>query len=623
MHKILTKEFVQSTLLLTAAIMLAYFPLFNNGFVNFDDTRFIIKNDWIRNLSWDHLKAMFSESKEGHYQPLTWILYTIEYQLFGLNTKGYHAVSLILHLVNTLLIFRFLRQVNIPYNTVLITSILYSVHPMLTEAIAWKSAQSTLLFSFFSLASLNAYLKTIPRSKPGIWLMISYLLFLLACLSKSQAIVVPALWLITHVYLTQNFKLKPKLHLIPGFLLSLVFVWMAINAAKTFGSLDSVIEKYTVLDRLFLVAYACFFYIQKIGIPIQYSAVHFNPLKINHLLPYYFYLMPLFLILFWGFMYRFLNGKKYVVLYFLLFYAISIAPVAQIISVGNTIAAERYGYLSSIPIVFVFVLFFQSIKITAWLQKSLLMLVFAGLLYQTHERIKVWNNNFLLYSDMIEKYPNQFYAYYAFGVTLNEMGLYQNALQYLHIGDSLNHQSSKINHTFGLVYHNLNQYDSAIQRFSKAIAFDLHSSDAYYNRGITYIKMGEKQKAIQDLSISLNLKPNNILALKNRALLKYESFDFHGALRDIEWIERISGSNSEIWINKARIYKKLNQPELALKHYQLFLNSNPRSDAVFFEKALYLIELGQLDEAQSTVDILKTKNIDTYELDSLMQRALN
>ncbi len=550
------KEYYSLLLFCILCLFTAYFNLFDNSFVNFDDHKFIVKNTWIQDLTIENIKQMFTQSKEGHYQPLSWLLYALEYHYFKLNAFGYHSTVLFLHFLNAFILIHILKEFKLNFFIISSTVLLFISHPIYVESIAWKSAQSTVWSSFFSILSIYAYIR-FSHTRSIKFILSAYLALVFGCLAKSQAIIIPVLWLILEVYLQKKIKIKSVLLFLPAFCISIVFGLLAIKASQDFGSFGSSIEKYTMIDRFFIISYACFFYIQKVFLPIHLSAIHFNPIKENGFLPTLYYFMPFAFLSFWYLVYFIVQKNLQTLAFIVCIFLACIGMVSQIIPIGDTIAAERYAYLSSIPILFIFSFGVNQFISSQKLKVSLLIISIFASIFLTHQRVNVWKSSFSLYSDLIEKNPTQFYAYFAFGVSLNDMGLYTNALHYLKIGDSLNPKSSNINHTMALAFHNQQLYDSAIYRFSKAIAFDVQHVDAYYNRAITYMQVDKKKEAIRDLTVVLGFNPNNNRALKNRASLKYQLSDYYGALRDLEAIDRLQGESKESIANKEKIFKKL------------------------------------------------------------------
>src|SRR5206468_1940655 len=135
---------------------IAFLPVLHNGFVNLDDDRYILNNPSLFSVN---LKDIFSRYVEGNYHPLTMLTYAIEYQLFGLNAQGYHVVNLMLHLLNVILVFYAVLYLSNKTIVALVAAMLFGIHPLHVESVAWASELKDLLYTFFFLAAYVCYLR--------------------------------------------------------------------------------------------------------------------------------------------------------------------------------------------------------------------------------------------------------------------------------------------------------------------------------------------------------------------------------------------------------------------------------------------------------------------------------
>jgi len=589
-------------LVLGGALLCLYYNMLWHPFINFDDHKFIVKNTWIQELNIAHIKEMFTSQKEGHYQPLSWFFYALEYMLFELNAKGYQVVSIAFHFLNSVLIYRILKQVTFSNFIVYASVFIFAFHPLHVEPIAWKSAQSTLFYMFWGLCSFYCYIfyqKTTNTSR----LFLSFLFFLMACLSKSSAIVFWIIFLAYDLFILQRTSLKQLLYSflqkLPFFAVSIVVGLKAIVSSKEFGSLGSAQNPFTFFDRFFVICRASFFYIEKFFLPYGYSAIHFNPIKINSLLPMYYYIVPIIIVLVFAFFQFFVFRKteKNLWYFILAFFVISIGMVSQIISIGNTISAERYAYLSSIPLALLTAFTINKITHKVYLKYSLLLFILLGLSLQTYNRIPVWRSNIDLYKDMTIKYPNQYYAWYALGVSYNDQQNFTEARIVLKKAAALKKESSLIQNALGLNYMAFNEYDSAIACFSRSIALDGRFVDAYMNRGVSFAKIEKIEESLKDLSMVIGFNPNHLDAYKNRAMLRYQTKNYTGAISDLELLKNKGYSPANVHFNLFKIYDKQQKQILALEQLSKVVSFLPKNIFYRMERGLYYNQLLNYDNA--------------------------
>src|SRR6187401_621467 len=132
------------------ATLVVYWPSFNNGFV-WDDLVYIQENPLIYTIN---LSDIFSTYLAGNYHPLTVMVHAIEYQFFHFNTTGYHVVNVLIHLLNTSLVFYFIRRLTSNERIALVTALLFGLHPIHVESVAWVAELKDVLYTFFFLGAL-------------------------------------------------------------------------------------------------------------------------------------------------------------------------------------------------------------------------------------------------------------------------------------------------------------------------------------------------------------------------------------------------------------------------------------------------------------------------------------
>jgi hypothetical protein len=165
--------------------IIAYLPILNNDFTNWDDSLQVVNNKDIVSLSFSTIKTIFSSLYVAMYQSLATLSFAIEYHFFGLDAKYYHLTSLVIHLINIVLVYRLSTLITKRKDMALIVTSFFAVHPMYVEAIAWISARSTLLYSVFYIGALISYVNYIEKKKTK-FLIVTFLLFLFSLLSKAQ-----------------------------------------------------------------------------------------------------------------------------------------------------------------------------------------------------------------------------------------------------------------------------------------------------------------------------------------------------------------------------------------------------------------------------------------------------
>ncbi|MFC1595920.1 hypothetical protein ACFL4D_01375, partial [Candidatus Margulisiibacteriota bacterium] len=145
-------------ILLVIIALFAFYPVFNNNFVHYDDSLYIIENEHIQNgLNPASIKWAFTSVQAKNWHPLTWLSHMADYQLFGLDPRGHHTANLLWHILNTLLIFYLLKLITGSFWRSALVSALFAVHPLHVESVAWAAERKDVLSTFWGLLTIGAY----------------------------------------------------------------------------------------------------------------------------------------------------------------------------------------------------------------------------------------------------------------------------------------------------------------------------------------------------------------------------------------------------------------------------------------------------------------------------------
>lgn len=208
------------SLLLFSLTLITYLPSLRNDFV-WDDEKYILENTPIHSLNLQTIRWMFTTSYSSNWHPLTWLSHALDYKLWGLKSRGHHLINIIFHGLNTSLVFLLmvsilssLKPPSIKPAQILIaggiTSLLFALHPMHVESVAWVAERKDLLSAFFFLLSLISYLSYASGTphKRKIRFTLRLFFFVLALMSKPMAVSLPLILLLLDYYPLERFKLS-------------------------------------------------------------------------------------------------------------------------------------------------------------------------------------------------------------------------------------------------------------------------------------------------------------------------------------------------------------------------------------------------------------------------------
>ena len=222
-HKINQKNLILflaiSFILIATAI--AYYPCLKNGFV-WDDEGYILKNYYIKNMSVDNLKTIMTTPIMGNYHPLVIISYAWEYFFFKLNPAPYHIVNMIIHLLNCVLVFYFIMRLSNSIPVAFITGLLFGIHPLHVESVAWISERKDVLYAFFYVISLICYLSYLEKRPDYKYYFFALFFFLLSILSKPMAVTLPLVLFLMDYFRDRKIDYRAIIEKIPFFVLSIL-----------------------------------------------------------------------------------------------------------------------------------------------------------------------------------------------------------------------------------------------------------------------------------------------------------------------------------------------------------------------------------------------------------------
>ena len=311
-------------ILLAAVCLLVFAPAYYAGITNWDDDIYLHTP-----ASQQISSATFITPVLGNYHPLTILSYAIEQQTFGTIAGEVHLTNVVLHAVTAILVFIFLQQLTGAAFPSFAGALIWAVHPMRVESVVWIAERKDVLCGLFYVAALIAYL----RRRLGI----TFVLFLLSLLSKGMAVTFPLAMLAVD-FLDRRKAFAEK---IPFFVMSAVFGALGYVAQRAKGALPELPGfTFTPIEKVALSCRALLFYLGKLILPIHLSAFYPYPKSVS----FFDWLAPLVVI---GIAAMLLRAPR-VLTFAFLFFVVTISVVLPLVSIGRTIAADRYTYIPSI-----------------------------------------------------------------------------------------------------------------------------------------------------------------------------------------------------------------------------------------------------------------------------------
>jgi len=531
-------------------VLVTYATLKNvlwNGFVNYDDNVYIYENESINDLSGSSLISFFT-GNVGQHPPLTMVTLAIMHYFFGLEPMPYHALSLVLHLLNSVLVFILVFRLSKSNLASLVAGMLFGIHPLHVESVAWATELKDVLYAFFFLLAWISYLVYKSRERGISFYILALFFFILSCFSKGMAVVLPLVLLVSDYYQDNRLLRKDWLNKVPFFLIALTWGILTFITQSALGA-TSGSDAFGFAERLFVVCYGVCWYLIKAVLPLELSAFYPFPVERGGSLPLIIYLSPVLLAALAAGIYYSGRLRKILVAGFLLF-LVNLVLVLQLIPVGMAITADRYFYLSSIGLFFILGMGAQSVlDINRKLRTvTLVLLVFAFTAFAvlSNRQVSIWESSITLWNQVLmEAKPYRGYAlaYTNRADSRSDRGEFEKAMEDYDRALELNPEYVDALNNRGMIRGLQQQYQEAIRDFDEAIRIRPDFAKAYNNRGNARRFLGDADGALQDFTRAINIKPTYLDAYINRGILFYLTGDSLAACSDWKFVQR-SGSRA-------------------------------------------------------------------------------
>ena len=525
------------------------FPSIHNGFVGWDDIDYTIRNEMIKSLSLGNVWRIFTTFFLGNYHPFVLLSFGVDQLLFQEQPDGYHFHNLILHLINTYLVYVICSQIfTSREKTAAIVALLFAIHPLHVESFAWIAGRKDLLYTLYFLLALITYLFYV-KSSNKINYYLTLLLFLFSLFSKGQAVTFPLVMLLLDYLTGRKFTWKVLLEKVPFFMLSLFFGILAIHAQNTTEAI--YLARISAASSPFYAFYGLCLYLLKLFIPVYQTCLYAYPMNLAGNPPLYIYAAPFVLLLIGFIVWRTWETNK-VVCFGILFFIVTILPVLQFLPVGQAVIAERYTY---IPFIGLFIAmsdrFLYTTRSDSPRQTKVLILILgsiwiAFLGISTVKRLSVWKDSGTLWSDVIEKNPDIPLAYQNRSAYYGHKKEYDKAISDCNRGLILDSNNSKLYLNRGVAYRELGRQELAIADFSHSLVKNPLQCALYMERGIYYTdKAQQYELGIVDFRKYLSMRPNDLEAISNLGIGYYKNQQYDSSLyyckEAIQISEKVSG----------------------------------------------------------------------------------
>jgi tetratricopeptide (TPR) repeat protein len=508
-------------ILLFLLVFGVFYPITGDGFINYDDNDYVTDNVHVQGgLTWRQIGWAFTNTDAANWHPLTWLSHMLDCQLYGANPWGHHLTSVLIHAVNAVLVFVVLRGMTGALWRSLFAALLFGLHPLRVESVAWIAERKDVLGAMFWLLALWSYLghtrsKT-PRSRRATvnyWLAL--VCFALGLMSKPMVVTLPFALLLLDYWPLHRMNKDNAARLVwekgPFFLLAAAGSVCAFLAQKSQGAVMDFLPLNYRLETA-VMAYAR--YLGKFLYPVNLAILYPHP--INWPLAGVWAALALFVAISVAVIVA-RRSRPYGVTGWL-WYAGTLAPVIGVVQIGSQSLADRYTYLPGIGLIII--LTWGVCDLAGGLPGKRLVLssaataVILACMGLTRHQISFWKDSGTVFGHAVAVTDNSYVArksladfYCTQGRTDEAMALYRQALKMYP-----NYEGAHLN--LGAALNQTGQPNEAIEEFQRAIRLKPDDPSAYNDLGAV-LGAGRLDESIALFQKAIELSPGYVDAHNN------------------------------------------------------------------------------------------------------------
>ncbi len=604
-----------ATLLALATIVL-YWPATRHDFINYDDPAYVTSNVHVQSgLTLENVRWAFSSPVDGNWHPVTMLSHLLDCQLFGTKPWGHHLTSLLLHAVNTALVFLLLRALTGAVWRSLLVAALFGWHPLRVESVAWVAERKDVLSGFFGLLSLLFYARYAQaaeagsqRSKinlrsPAYWF--AFLFLVLGLMSKAMLVTWPFVMLLLDYWPLHRIRnsefgirnfIKLVMEKIPFFVLaaaaSLVTYWVQQQQ----GAVVTV-ENLPPGARLGNAAISCCRYLGKLfwpaGLAIYYPYSGYWPLAEV--------LLAAVLLAGISVLLCFPRRRHPFLLVGWLWFVGTLAPVIGLVQVGTQALADRYTYIPSVGLLILTVWSAHDLarrwrhRVTALSLAGAAATILCWTL--TRQQLGYWQDSETLFQHALKVTRNNYIACNNLGSALDQNGQTKEAVSQFQESIRLKPNYAVAHNNLAFVLGKLGQTGGAIREFEEVVSLKPNDAEARNNLGNALGKQGRIDEAISQFQEALRLKPDYAEAHYSLGAALDQKGRIDEAISQYQEALRLKPDDAAARNNLGNDFLNQGRTDEAIRQYQEAIQFKPDDAPAHNNLGVALVREGRSDEA--------------------------
>jgi len=573
--------------------MIAYWPIKNCAFINYDDPAHVYENIYVQQgLTWNSIKWAFSDdclSFVSHWHPITWLSFMLDYEIFGMNPRGYHLTNLLLHIFNSILIFLIFSHITKTVWQSASVAVLFAIHPMHVESVAWITERRDVLSTLFWMITTGTYI-LYTEHKTLIRYLLMTALFIIGFMSKSMLVTLPFALVLLDYWPLGRLRLDaPAItrwrsirsciwEKLPLFALSVIFTILTYILGQKAGTIANT-SLIPLTKRIENAIISLSIYMEKMVWPQKMAIFYPYPKE--------FQLWQFFggIIVFAGISIIVLRMWKKLPYNFVgwFWYLGTILPVIGIVQNGSQAYADRYTY---VPYIGLFIMISWTIPLVTKNLSYRRTILIAGAaviitIFTIITRVQVgyWKNSEVLMTHAIEVTENNYIAHNSLGNALIKQGYSEEAYAHFMEAAQINPHYAPVQNNIGNVLYHLGWHEESIEYYFNALRIDPKDAEAHNNLGVALMSMGRLDEAENHLTEAVRIRPYYTSARFNLALILFNKGNMTLAAEQLKYALRYKPNLYQAHYLLGKIAFNEGRYGDAVKHFQDTLRLNPDFEA--------------------------------------------
>ncbi len=537
--------------LIIVATVVAYMNVFDSGFINFDDPGYVWQNPQVQSgLNAETIKWAFKTNDQGNWHPLTWISLAADYSMFGLSPKGFHAVSFIIHLLSSVLLFWVVQRMTKSLWQSAFVAFVFALHPLHVESVAWISERKDVLSGLFWILTMGAYVLYNESGNKKYYLL-AILLFAFGLLAKPMLVTLAFVLLLLDYWPLQRIKMgeqvpsrgkkkntKTFIQLVteklPFFILALIssIVTFIVQGQKKNVVMTEVIS---MRERVANAIVSYMQYLKMTFFPKGLAIFYPHPVNTFDMVQFVIAIIVLIgvSVLVW----RQKDKHKYLFVGWCWFLG-TLVPVIGIVQVGMQALADRYMYIPMIGITVMLAWGTTALLNDTAAKRMILKVVFVlvtlAMMAGTYIQVGYWKNSKTLFEHALAVTSENYLAHHLLGTVLEDSGKSNEAIPHFREAIRIMPQYELTYNNLGVALAKQGNLAEAEKLWRHELELDPSAADVYSNLGHMYQEQRKVPEAIQQFETALRLDPNQVSAHYNYGILlanigKVEEAKYHFA----------------------------------------------------------------------------------------------